>query len=174
MTPVQAAATLGISIPRFSGASQESVDALLVEWKDGPLKNKRQAMALATHPDTKDDEAADEDATAKFNEAKEAHECLLNLRVRLCPPPAKACPLGHERIPEKAKFCHECGHEYDADPLIDSLRRAGILPRNIDHLRATGELDELRRLGAANLQSRIQILQQRQRLGLFGPHTGWR
>lgn len=169
MTSAQAAAILGIAVPHFSGKTQADVEAQLAAWKAGPLKKAWRVAALAFHPDRNTDDAG---AEARFKEASEAHEFLLGLQVRLRVP-VKSCPKGHVRTPPSAKFCHECGYAFDADPLVESLRRAGILDRNITHIRESGELERIRVDGPTKLQDHIQLLQQRQRLGLFSQHAGW-
>ena len=176
MTSASAAVCLGVDIPHFVGRTQADVEAQLTTWKDGPLKKAWRAAAGRFHPDKN---PGDVEAEARFKEAQEAYTFLLGLRVRLRPP-AKAqaafgmCPQGHPRLPVTANFCYECGYAYSVDPLVETLRRAGILERNIETLRDNGELDTLRTLGPANLKSQVQLLQQRQRLGLFGQHAGWK
>ena len=169
MTSARAATILGITVPRFSGKTQEDVEVQLSAWKDGPLKKAWRAAAGLYHPDKNQ---ADPDAESKFKEAQEAHEFMLSLRVRLRVP-VKSCPRGHTRTPATAKFCHECGYAYDGDSLVETLRRAGILDRNITVLRESGELERIRAEGPEALPAQVKVLQQRQRLGLFGKHSGW-
>jgi hypothetical protein len=169
MTKSSAAAILGVTVPHFSGKSQADVEAMLAEWKDGDLKKAWRAAAVAHHPDTNPGDAT---AAARFKEATEAYEFLRGLQVRLREP-TRTCPQGHARIPATAKFCHECGYGYDSDPLVEALRRAGIIERNITWLRQSGELDRIRAMGAQALPAQIRLIQQRQRLGLVGQHTGW-
>lgn len=169
MTSAQAATILGITVPRFSGKSQADVEAQLAVWKEGPLKKAWRAAASLYHPDKN---PGDSDAETKFKEAGEAHDFLLGLQVRLRAS-VRECPRGHIRTPVSAKFCHECGYAYDGDPLVETLRRAGILDRNITILKESGELDKIRKAGSESLAMHVQLLQQRQRLGLFGQHAGW-
>lgn len=168
----ECATLLGIDLPRFSGKSQEEVNAKLDAWKEGALREGYRAAVHRTHPDKNPD---DPEAGAKFAEVVAAYEQLQDLRVHL-KRPEKSCPSGHERIPATAKYCHECGYAYMEDALVQLLRSNGITDRVISYLRSTGELDRIKAIPpfSEDLRSEIRLLQQRQRFGLFSPHSGWK
>ena len=147
MTAAHAATLLGIEVPRITGKSQVDVEAQLAAWKEGPLKKAWRVKALQCHPDTS---ILDEGAEARFRAVVEAYAFLRQLRVRL----RRATQEG-------------------VDPLVASLMKAGILERNIRALRESGELERLRAEGPTALPEQVRLLQQRQRLGLFGQHAGW-
>ena len=170
MTPTEASAILEIPMPTVSGKTQEEVEARLQEWKSGALKQAWRAASLRYHPDRN----ADPSAAALFTRAGEAYAVLIALRIQLRRP-QRLCPAGHPRTPLTANFCHECGFAFGADPLIRALRRGGLTATNIALILNSPDAEKLR----ANLekpvdfQIQLRILQQRQRLGLFGQHSGW-
>ncbi len=84
-----------------------------------------------------------------FARVKEAHDHLLGLRANLLTP---------------------------EDRLVQHLRKNGVVAGMIEHLRETGDFDSLLILDpkSEEFQERLNLLRQRQRLGLFGPHSGWR
>jgi len=162
---------LGLEKPKLSGKSQEEVNSKLEAWKADTLKPAYKNKVHETHPDKNPE---DKEAGAKFLAVREAFEQLQSLQVVLKRPDNK-CPLGHDRQPLTAKFCHECGYCYEEDALVRRLRAAGIHDLLLSEIRNNGKLDELRKLNplSRELENEILLLQQRQRLGLFGPLSGW-
>ena len=165
-------ALLGLEKPKFTGKTQDEVDSKLEAWKTDTLKSAFKLKAHEVHPDKNPD---DPTAGARFLEVKEAFEQLQGLEVNL-KRPEKKCPLGHERAPAMAKFCHECGYSFFEDPLVHRLRKAGLHDTIITELQNSGKMAELRKLNpfSSELETEILLLRHRQRLGLFGPHSGWR
>jgi hypothetical protein len=163
---------LGLEKPKLAGKTQDEVDTKLTAWKADILKPAFKAKAHEVHPDKNPD---DSEAGAKFLAVKEAFEQLQNLTVTLKRPENK-CPSGHPREPVTAKFCHECGYSYVEDALVHRLRAAGIHDTIITEMQNTGKLAELRKMDpfSPELSTEILMLQQRQRLGLFGRYSGWR
>lgn len=163
---------LGLEKPKLSGKTQDEVDTKLATWKADVLKPAYKSKAHEVHPDKNPD---DKEAGAKFLAVKEAFEQLQDLTVTLKRPENK-CPDGHERVPATAKYCHECGFAYVEDALVQRLRAAGIHDTIITDMRHTGKLTELRKLHplSRELETEILMIQQRQRLGLFGRYSGWR
>lgn len=135
---------LGLDKPRFSGKSQEEVDAKVAVWKAEVLKPAYHAKAHEVHPDKHGDDPVYHE---KLRLVREAYQQLQKLEVRL-KKPENRCPDGHERIPVGAKYCHECGYCYVEDPLVSRLKAAGILPHTIEHIRANGEFDRMKSLPA--------------------------
>lgn len=165
-------ALLGLEKPKLSGKTQDEVDAKLTSWKADVLKPAYKAKAHEVHPDKHPD---DPEAGAKFLAVKESFEQLQELQVTLKRPENK-CPSGHRREPLTAKFCHECGYSFMEDALVSRLRAAGIHDTIITEMQNTGRLAELRKLNpmSRELETEILMIQQRQRLGLFGRYSGWR
>lgn len=151
-------ALLDLAAPRITGKTQEEVDARLQEWKDGPLKTAYRAAAKRAHPDQNPGTAAAEE----FQKVKAAYDFLCDVRGVLRVP-VTACPKGHARVPEKANFCHECGHAYDDDPLTERLRKAGLTSASIAKLHQDGTMERLRALPPTSAALQQEILRQLQR-----------
>ena len=171
MTTSESLALLGLDHPQIKGATQEDVDAKLQAWKENELKAAYRVKAKETHPDRNPD---DPDAAEKLKAVRAAYEKLLKLRSNLKRPDDR-CPSGHERLPEQANYCHECGYCYVETPLVARLKAAGIVDHTIDAIRASGELAKYEAMNplAEEMQQAIALLFHRQRLGLVG-HRGWR
>ena len=136
---------LGLTLPKISGKSQADVDAKLAEWKRTTLKKAWRSVAKRLHPDK-----GSGDGIA-FAEAKAAYEHLRGLKANLRPP---LTPEGR---------------------VVESLRKHGVIDGMIEHLRGTGELATLSEMSltSGDFLERVRVLQQRQRLGLFGPYSTW-
>lgn len=158
---------LGIEAPKIKGKTQADVDAALV-WR---------VRVREVHPD----HGGDSDS---FKDVQDAYvQVVEDLKIRLRkpkadPPPSTDthCPSGHQRIPPTAKFCHECGHSYNRDGLELRLLNRGLTRHTLDILKADGTLARLRTLQpfSQDLETEIELLFHRQRLGLIGPHAKWR
>ena len=79
-------------------------------------------------------------------------------------------------MPEQAKFCHDCGTSYLMDALERRLRGQGVTDRTIQQIKFNGTYDRLNLLPPVSpeLQQEIELLLQRQRLGLYGQFSGWK
>jgi len=170
-TTAECLTLLGLDKPRVVGKSQEEVDAKLIEWKQGALKKAYKQKSRETHPDLHPD---DVDAGDKFKAVTEAYAQLEDLKVNL-KMPINRCPTGHERVPSEAKFCHECGHCFIEDPLVARLKHGGVVDSSITYLKESGELKTMQAMNpwSSELHNRIQLVLQRQRLGLLGRHSPW-
>ena len=165
--------------PKIKGKTQDEVDDFLDTWKSGPVKKAYRSQCRLTHPDRCGDESEQ-----AFKDVQDAYDQIVeDLKVKLkrkpTPPPtnnATACPNGHARIPEAAKFCHECGHDYLMHPLEKRLRRRGITQTTLDHIKTDGTFNRLLSIDPFSkaLENEVELLFQRQRLGLISPHAKWR
>jgi len=176
MNTANALALLGVSRPEIKGKTQAEVDEKLQAWKEESLRPAYKAKLHETHPDKHPNDPM---ASTKFQMVKAAYEKLKVLKInapRKPRPPVTHCPHGHDRIPTTAKYCHECGYCFSMDALEQRLRRRGILPASVAQIRAEGTYDKLLGMNPmdAQLDQEIEVLWQRQRLGLFGRHSGWR
>ncbi len=156
---------LGVEKPKLSGKTQAEVDAKLDEWKAGPLKEAYKLQAHQTHPDKNPD---DPEAGAKFTALVEAFEQLQKFRVRL-KKPEKVCPSGHERQPETAKYCHECGYCFEEEPVVAMLRGHGLTDQTISTLREGGGLDRIKGMSpfSTEFHNEIHRLKLRQQVERF-------
>jgi len=176
---------LGLDRPKISGKSQGEVNQKLAEWKDTELKSAYRAKAKETHPDIS--AASDEEAEQAFKDVRDAYDQLrVDLKIHLRPPkpkertpeddPATKCPgCGSDRIPAKAKFCHECGHPYGMDALEHRLLQRGITAQTLWFIKTNGDYARMKAMSPLSdtLKTEIELLWQRQRLGLIGTHSPW-
>lgn len=144
MTTNESLIILGLTLPRFRAKSQEDADKKIEGWKQGALKQAWREIAKRNHPDT-----GGSDAT--FARSKAAYDHLQSLRANFLPP----------QTPEQA--------------VVRCLLQAGIVEKMISTMRESGELTIVVEMGMASdaFTERVHILLQRQRLGLFGPYSGW-
>lgn len=135
---------LGVTRPRFTAKSQEDADKKIEAWKQGALKQAWRRAIKHMHPDRGG-------SGAEFKAAKAAYDQLRSLRANFLPP----------RTPEQT--------------VIERLLRDGVVEKMISSMRDSGELAMLvdMELTSDAFTERIHILLQRQRLGLFGPYSGW-
>lgn len=92
-------------------------------------------------------------------------------------PDSGGSPGGFQEV--RAAYDHLLGLKANLltpeERLVRHLRKNGVVPGMVEHLRETGEIDSLLILDTKSeaFQERLNLLKQRQRLGLFGPHSGW-
>lgn len=168
-TMTQCFKLLALERPRITGTTQAQVDERLAAWKAGALKTAYRKKAREAHPDVN----SASDADQQFKNVQAAYEQVLeDLKVNL-PRKEVQCPAGHARIPLTAKFCHECGHQYGVELLEQHLLRRGLTKTTIAKLKQDGTYARLQKLRQPQRATEIDVLFHRQRLGLFGPYSGW-
>lgn len=171
-TMTQCFQILALDKPRLRGKTQAEIDQALVDWKEDALKKAWRAKVREVHPDHN----KAEDAEQQFKDVQDAYEQIReDLKAGRLRKPVTACPAGHQRIPEGAKYCHECGYCYVMPALEQRLRNVGLTPVTIAALKADGTYRRLEAMSPNSraLQDEIKILFHRQRLGLFGKYSGW-
>ena len=144
MTTNESLIILELTLPRFRARSQEDADKKIEAWKQGALKQAWRRVVQQRHPDKGGSDA-------EFAQAKSAYDHLQSLRANFLPPQTRE------------------------QEVVEYLLRGGVVEKMISSMRDSGELAILTGMDMTSnaFTERYHILLQRQRLGLFGPYSGW-